>query len=110
MKALFKKPFFYSSLISVIALSLIIGSYVFGWTTPSEDPPSSNLPAPINVGPTEQTKTGNLIIEGVLRLGQFTTDNIPPGSEGALYYDTADKGIKFIVKVLGEILLLLNLV
>ena len=43
---------------------------------------SSNLPAPINVGSTEQTKTGNLIIEGVLRLGQFTTANAPAGTEG----------------------------
>jgi len=41
-----------------------------------------------------QTKTGNLIIEGVLRLGQFTTANAPSGVEGALYYDTTEKKIK----------------
>ena len=53
---------------------------------------SSNLPAPINVGSTEQTKAGNLIIGGVLRLGQYATD--PSGTEGALYYNTTDKKTK----------------
>jgi len=57
---------------------------------------SSNLPAPINVSSTEQTKTGNLIIEGVLRLGQFAT--APSGTEGAvegaLYFDTTENTTK----------------
>ena len=55
---------------------------------------SSNLPAPINVGSASQTKTGNLIVEGVLRLGQFTTANAPSGTEGALYFDTTDNTTK----------------
>jgi len=55
---------------------------------------SPNLPTPINVGSTEQTKTGNLIVEGVLRLGQFTTANAPSGTEGALYFDTTDNTTK----------------
>ena len=55
---------------------------------------SPNLPAPINVGSTEQTKAGNLIIEGVLRLGQFTTANAPSGTEGALYFDTTENTTK----------------
>jgi len=46
------------------------------------------------VGSTEQTKTGNLIIEGVLRLGQFTTANAPSGTEGALYFDTTENTTK----------------
>jgi len=53
---------------------------------------SPNLPAPINEGPDPQTKTGNLIIEGVLRLGQFAT--APSGTEGALYFNTTDKKTK----------------
>ena len=57
---------------------------------------SSNLPAPINEGPDPQTKEGNLIIEGVLRLGRFATD--PSGVEvevdGALYFNTAEKKIQ----------------
>jgi len=35
-----------------------------------------------------------LIIEGVLRLGQFTTANAPSGAEGALYFDTTEKKTK----------------
>ena len=46
------------------------------------------------MGSTQQTKTGNLIIEGVLRLGQFTTANAPSGTEGALYYDTTENTTK----------------
>ncbi len=41
---------------------------------------------------TEQTKAGNLIIGGVLRLGQFAT--APSGTEGALYYNTTEKKTK----------------
>jgi len=46
------------------------------------------------VGSTEQTKIGNLIVEGVLRLGQFTTANAPSGTEGALYFDTTENKMK----------------
>ena len=46
------------------------------------------------MGSTEQTKIGNLIVEGVLRLGQFTTVNAPAGVEGALYFDTTEKKTK----------------
>jgi len=60
---------------------------------------SSNLPAPINVGSTEQTKTGNLIVEGVLRLGQFTTANAPSGTDGALYFDTTENKAKIFSSV-----------
>jgi len=66
MKNLFKQPFFYTTTFSLIALGLIIGNFVFGWTTPTAIPPSSNLPAPINVSSTAQTKTGNLTIGGNL--------------------------------------------
>jgi len=55
---------------------------------------SSNLPAPINASLEEQTKKGNLIIEGVLRLGQFTTANAPSGADGALYFDTTENKTK----------------
>ena len=89
-----KNLYFYTNLLAWGLVLLLIGNYVFGWTTPTATPPSSNLPAPINVGSTEQTKTGNLIVEGVLRLGQFTTENAPSGTEGALYYDTTENATK----------------
>ena len=49
--------------LKVIALALVLSvgiSYVSAWTAPTATPPSSNVAAPINVGSTAQTKTGNL--------------------------------------------------
>jgi len=43
MMKLFKNPFFYTSLLSLLALGLIIGNYVFGWTTPTAAPPAGNV-------------------------------------------------------------------
>jgi len=71
MKHLFKQPFFYTSIFSLIALGLIIGNFVFGWIPPTATPPSSNLPAPINAGPDPQTKSGNLTIGGNLTTAGF---------------------------------------
>ena len=45
----------------ILALALSIGiSYVSAWTAPTATPPSSNVAAPINVGSTAQTKTGDI--------------------------------------------------
>ena len=43
MKHLFKNPLFYTTFLSLLALGLIIASYVFGWTTPSQNPPAGNV-------------------------------------------------------------------
>ena len=40
---LFKNPFFYTTVFSLSLLGLIIGSYVFGWVTPTEAPPGGNI-------------------------------------------------------------------
>jgi len=69
MSKLLKNHFFYSSLITIVVLGLIIASYVFGWTTPSANPPDSNLPAPINTGSQDQTKSGGLNIGGNVGIG-----------------------------------------
>ena len=90
-----KKIYFYTNLLAWGLVLLIIGNYVFGWTTPSATPPSSNLPAPINVSSTEQTKAGNLIIGGTLGLGLFAT--APSGTEGALYYNTTQKRVEVYI-------------
>ena len=49
--------------LKVIALALVLSlgiSYVSAWTAPTATPPSSNVAAPINVGSTAQTKTGDI--------------------------------------------------
>ena len=42
-KSLFKQPLFYTTVLSLLALGLIIASYVFGWTTPTQNPPAGNI-------------------------------------------------------------------
>ena len=39
-----------------------------GWTEPTQTPPSGNVPAPLNVGSTDQTKQGGLTIQGSLKV------------------------------------------
>jgi len=58
---------FYASLLLVA-----IGIYTYGYNPPTCAPPGCNLPAPINASLQEQTKAGNLIIEGNLTTGSFT--------------------------------------
>ncbi|RLG28072.1 hypothetical protein DRN98_10060 [Methanosarcinales archaeon] len=52
-----------------LASILIIGvNLVLAWTDPTANPPSDNVPAPINVGSTTQTKSGTLILGKGLQL------------------------------------------
>jgi len=91
-----KKYYFYTNILAWGLVLFLICNHVFGWTTPILDPPEGDLSAPLNISSTAQTKTGNLTIggdlitQGVLKLGQFTTENAPSGTEGALYFDTTE--------------------
>ncbi len=52
-----------TQLLKLIALALVLSigiSYVSAWTTPTVMPPNGNVAAPINVGSTAQTKTGDI--------------------------------------------------
>jgi hypothetical protein len=52
-----------------VGLGIMIASVVYGWTNPTAAPPGANPPAPINVGPVTQTKTGGLNIQGNVGIG-----------------------------------------
>jgi len=85
-----KKSFLIS--LAIITGSILVINLVLAWTSPSVDPPGGNLPAPLNVGSDTQTKTGNLILEGFLRLGQLTSeqrDSLSP-ENGSLFYNTTE--------------------
>jgi len=43
-------------------IALFAASYAFAWTAPSANPPGSNASAPLTVGATSQTKSGNLAL------------------------------------------------
>jgi len=66
-----KNLYFYTNLLAWGLVLFLIGNYVFGWTTPSANAPSANLPAPINVSSTAQSKVGYLAI------GTSTVPTIP---------------------------------
>ena len=99
-----KSSSFYISIALAIILGLVLANYIWGWTTPSANPPNDNLPAPLNEGSDNQSKVGYLAVgtstapeypldvAGVLRIGSFST--APAGADGALYYDTTENKFK----------------
>ncbi|PIR13555.1 hypothetical protein COV49_01745, partial [Candidatus Falkowbacteria bacterium CG11_big_fil_rev_8_21_14_0_20_39_10] len=59
-----KKQFliFTISLVVVVSLSITFQSLLAAWSGPTTDPPDGNVPAPINIGSTGQSKDGGLIL------------------------------------------------
>lgn len=87
-------PYLYVSfLILGLSIFLLINS-VFAWTLPTANPPQGDLPAPLDTSSIEQTKLGNLNLDnnlkvgGLLRIGLYSSH--PTGTNGNLYYNTAD--------------------
>jgi len=87
-----KNIYFYTNLLAWTLVFFLVGNYVFGWTTPTQNPPEGDLSAPLDMSSTEQTKTGNLIIGSLLKIGRYSS--APTGSTGALYYDTTENEFK----------------
>jgi len=88
-----KNRYFYTNLLAWGLVLFLIGNYVFAWTTPSGNPPTSNLPAPINTSPTNQSKEGYLAVGmstapsyplDVAGTGRFTGTVTAPTFSGAL--------------------------
>lgn len=50
----------FSRLSGVLVLTVAFASVAFAWTGPTASPPNNNTPAPINVGATTQTKSGDI--------------------------------------------------
>lgn len=87
-----KNVYFYTNILAWGLVFLLIGNYVFGWTTPTANPPEGDLYPPLDISLTEQTKAGNLIIDGLLKVGRYSS--APTGSTGAIYYDTTENEFK----------------
>jgi len=79
----------------VLVLVFAIGFLVFAWTEPVQAPPGGNVPTPINVGSTPQTKEAKLTIDAagggdalVIKTGGdlriYTSDNT---GSAVLYVD-----------------------
>jgi len=122
-KSLFKNPFFYTTVLSLSLLGLIIGNFVFGWTTPTAAPPSGNVTLSSsqwissgsniyynlgNVGIGTTTPDAKLQVEGPLkitgtssyiRLPQLTTvqRDALPASTGMMIYNTTENYVQVYI-------------
>jgi len=77
MRHLYKQPLFYISIFSLLAFGLTIGTYVFGWDTPTQSPPAGNV-----------TVTAPAGAVGYLQFyGSSTTLN----SDSNLFWDNVNK-------------------
>lgn len=55
-------PKIVSLVFGVLVICFAIAFYAIGWTEPGSAPPGGNVPAPLNTGPTGQSKEGGLIL------------------------------------------------
>ena len=60
----------------VILIGFSFADNVFGWTAPTAIPPNSNVPTPLNISGTAQTKTGVLTVGGFDLSGNGDEGNI----------------------------------
>lgn len=51
----------------ILVLVFAIGFYILAWQEPTQAPPGGNVPTPLNISATPQTKEGDLTINGVLK-------------------------------------------
>ena len=60
-KMFFLKKLFNSTILGLTLGVLLVGYGVFAFNPPTQAPPAGNVPAPINTGASNQTKTGGLL-------------------------------------------------
>ena len=96
------KSFSKSIILGITFGILLVGYAAFAFTPPGSTPPGDNVPAPINTGPLEQTKTGKLIVDALavvkgLKLGEFSS--LPsgcgtnPAKTGEVIFNTTDSKV-----------------
>jgi len=56
-----KTSLYYTALVIIVSVFIVYAA-VHGWSEPSATPPQNNTSAPLNVGPSAQTKSGSLIL------------------------------------------------
>jgi hypothetical protein len=81
-KSLFKQPFFYTSLLSLMALGLIIAFHVLGsdWVYPTATPPGGNI-----------TLSSGALPSGSAGYVQFASSSTAFGGDASLFWDNTNK-------------------
>lgn len=90
-----------SSFLSVIVLAIFLSAGISyaAWIEPSATPPGNNTPAPINVGPTWQSKSNGIDVTGLAVFGNASfSGNILFGNNGWNSLVNKGGGINIIVK------------
>jgi len=80
-KSLFKQPLFYTTVLSLSLLGLIIGSYVFGlYNYPTQAPPGGNI-----------TLSSGALPSGSVGYVQFANSSTAFGGDANLFWDNTNK-------------------
>jgi hypothetical protein len=87
-----KKEFFLAATLSILLTLFTVFFFVRAWQEPTQTPPSQNAYAPINVGPTAQTKTGNLTLPNLYLNATANEGNIQYLNQLIGYNDIFVKG------------------
>lgn len=99
-----KKQFIYSNLLAWGLIILLVGNYVFGWTSPSENPPGGNITPSFsqwttsgndiyyidgNVGVGTDSPKTKLDVAGGIKIGSEDTCNV--NTTGVIRYNSSGK-------------------
>jgi len=69
----------------ILVICFVVAFYIVAWQEPSQAPPEGNVPTPLNVGSTAQTKAGDLTIQGFLStLKDFVVGNTTIKNDGSI--------------------------
>jgi len=81
-----KKKRIFQLTFSILFSTLLVASLVYAWTAPSQNPPSDNVKAPINVSDAAQSKLGDFGLGGGVGQPLYWLKNIG----GTLYFSSTN--------------------
>ena len=82
--------------LSIIVCLTVCGYFAFAWSEPVSSPPGGNISTPINIGPTSQTKTGDLTIGDNIGTDLIIQENLKVNGNIVLEDDRSIYGVDII--------------
>ena len=77
----------------VLVLTLGVAAVQAQWTDPSDPPPQSNTPTPVNVGSEAQTKSGGLGVENIGGVSAEMESYVKVGNIEGMTCDESKDGV-----------------